>query len=407
MKKIYGVLLLNFCIATAYAQVSGCTDPLSLNFNAVATVNDGSCTYAPVSIVPVSTLSLPSAVKETSGLIKIGSSLYTHNDDNDTNLYKVNDATGAIEQTISIPGVTNVDWEEITQDDDYIYIGDFGNNSNGNRTDLKIIKISRLSLTNGTIEPEIISFTYSNQNSLAPTGSNNTDFDCEAMIVVHDDIYLFTKQWVSGGTTIYKLPKTPGSHVAAMQGSFNVNGLITGATFNEENEILTLIGYSTMVQPFVYIFYDFEGQQFFSGNKRKLQLSLPFHQTESITSSDGLSFFVTNESFVQLPFVNNLQMLHRFDLTAYLGDYINAEVLTFTIPSSKEVVRIYPNPANNILHVDGLQGKTFYITDSNGRTVLSGALHSGKSQVDVSLLANGIYVFRVKDSSTIFKIVKK
>ena len=38
--------------------------------------------------------------------------------------------------------IKNTDWEEISQDKDFIYIGDIGNNS-GNRDDLKIYRAGK------------------------------------------------------------------------------------------------------------------------------------------------------------------------------------------------------------------------------------------------------------------------
>jgi hypothetical protein len=67
--------------------------------------------------------------------------IITHNDSGgQANLYEINASTGAL-RTVAITNATNVDWE-YAQDASYIYIGDIGNNF-GNRTDLKIYKISR------------------------------------------------------------------------------------------------------------------------------------------------------------------------------------------------------------------------------------------------------------------------
>lgn len=126
------------------AQISGCTDPQATNYNPDATQNDGSCVYPPTS-VPLSVVvnALPQAVNETSGLIYWNGGLWTHNDSgNPPELYKLDTLSGQILQTIIISGVQNIDWEDIAQDETHIYIGDFGNNA-GNRTDLKVLKISK------------------------------------------------------------------------------------------------------------------------------------------------------------------------------------------------------------------------------------------------------------------------
>ncbi len=80
-------------------------------------------------------------IAETSGLVFFDNRLITHNDSGGMNaLYEINTGTGNISRTVTIQNATNVDWEDICTDNDYIYIGDFGNN-NGNRTNLKIYKV--------------------------------------------------------------------------------------------------------------------------------------------------------------------------------------------------------------------------------------------------------------------------
>jgi hypothetical protein len=319
--KYYTVIFLLLFITNTFAQISGCTDPLSTNYNPAATINDGSCAYATASVAPAASVALPATVVETSALITWNGNLYTNNDNTETKLHALNPATGAVVQSLTIPGVTNIDWEEISQDDSYIYIGDFGNNNGGNRTNLKIYKVEKASLLAGSPVINIISFSYPEQTSLASTGGNNTDFDCEAFIVSNEKIYLFTKQWVSKKTSVYSLPKTEGTYAATLESTYNVNGLITGVTYLEDKRLVVLTGYSNTVQPFLYLLYDFEGNNFFGGNKRKINVSLAFNQTEGITTTNGLDYYVTNEKLVQ-SFLTIPQKLHRFNLRPYLSQYV-------------------------------------------------------------------------------------
>ncbi|MES2485573.1 MAG: T9SS C-terminal target domain-containing protein, partial [Bacteroidota bacterium] len=309
---------------TAQAQVVyGCTDPLSSSYKANATVNDGSCTYGSASVSAESTVTLPTSIDETSGLIIWNNSLYTINDDTDTNIYRLDPVNGNILQTIALPGTTNQDWEEIAQDAANIYIGDFGNNVSGNRNNLNILKISKASLLNNSPVIEYINFSYANQTSFTPTANNATDFDCEAMVVTNNGIYLFTKQWTSQQTSLYSLPKTPGTHVAQLQGTLNVSGLITGATYLEDKKLVVLSGYSTLVSPFMYLLYDFQGQDFLSGNRRKVTISASFHQIEAIATVDGLGYYLTNEHLQQGGIINVAQKLHYIDMSQYLQTYLD------------------------------------------------------------------------------------
>ena len=84
---------------------------------------------------------LPEKVKETSGLLFLDGKIITHNDSgNDANLYEIDSLSGTILRTISIANATNIDWEDLTENDTHLFVADIGNN-NGNRQDLKIYTI--------------------------------------------------------------------------------------------------------------------------------------------------------------------------------------------------------------------------------------------------------------------------
>src|SRR6188768_3637663 len=125
------ICCLNFCLVfNADAQISGCTDPQSNNYNPAATINDGSCTYNATSLTLTTKTSLSAPLlNETSGLTFINGKLWTFNDSGNANdIYRVDTSTSTVYQTVDISNATNVDWEDMTSNNDYLYIGDFGNN---------------------------------------------------------------------------------------------------------------------------------------------------------------------------------------------------------------------------------------------------------------------------------------
>lgn len=313
LKYLFLVCLSSLSVIQLNAQLTGCTDPLALNYDAAAQSNDGSCLYPTSSVNFTSSLDLPASLQESSGLIYYNNAIWSHNDNSDLNLYQLNPNDASQIATQTILNCNNTDWEEITQDANYIYIGDFGNNSSGNRTDLHILRIAKNSLFTSTLSVDTIWFTYSNQTDFSASSGNNTNFDCEAFIVSSDSIYLFTKQWLNQQSTIYTLPKIPGTYSAQLKATIPVNGLITGANFQEDKRLITLIGYSSLLQPFLYLLYDFQGTNFESGNKRKVGLNLPFHQTEGISSENGIDYYVSNEYFSNA-FATTPQKLHTLNL---------------------------------------------------------------------------------------------
>lgn len=385
------------------AQVYGCTDSQATNFNPSATNNDGSCVYNATSVTPTSSNNLAANLNESSGLTFWNSQFWTHNDNLDANIYSLNPIDGTIMQSYPL-GVTNIDWEEISQDNDYVYIGDFGNNGNGNRTDLKILKISKSSILANSPVIETINFSYSNQSDFTPTGGNNTNFDCEAFIVASDKIYLFTKQWISNQTSLYSLDKTPGTHSAILQGTLNVQGLITGATYRESDRIIALCGYDSTLQPFSYLLYDFIAPNFFDGNKRKIGINLPFHQVEGIANNGSNIFYITNENFINPPFINSPQKLHSLDFDPFLNTYLSIDEYEVNYK-----FLIYPNPTSISITVEipnSLIGEDYLILDTQGRTILSGTLQLDKSTIDVEKLPTGLYFIQITQMNNPLKFIK-
>lgn len=309
----YLLLILLYSPAACTTAQPGCTDPLALNYNPAATVDDHSCEYQTPTAQAEWTLELGEQIDETSGLIHWDGLLLTHNDDTDTRLYQLNPATAEIVGNYNLPGVVNQDWEEIDQDDDFIYVGDLGNNR-GDRENLHILRVGKASLKSGNPSIDTIWFTYSDQVDLKSLGLNQTEFDCEAFIVTSDSIYLFTKQWLSGNTTQYVLPKHPGSHVALKREVSNIQGQVTGASYLEEEGLLVLCGSAGLVQPFIYLFSDYKDDDFFSGTGKRVNLALPLHQVEAVLTLDGIHYYISNEK-TQHSYVNIPQKLHYFDLS--------------------------------------------------------------------------------------------
>ena len=404
MKKIL-LLLILFAANYAIKAQTGCTDPNASNYNINAIVNNGSCVYNDVIATVNSSIILNQNVLETSGLIDWNNFLYTHNDNTDTTIYKLNKISGAIVQSLPLNTVQNIDWEEISQDESYIYIGDFGNNATGNRTNLKIYKV-RKSTIETVPEIETINFNYSNQTDFTTQTANQTDFDCEAFLVTTNEILLFTKQWVSGNTTIYSLPKTSGTQTANYLTTINVAGLITGATLKEDSRLISLCGYDTVLQPFIYLIYDYIGTNFTIANKRKIAVPLPYHQIEAIATNNGLDYNLTNESLVQPPIFNIPQKLHQLSLAPYLSNYLNSLSLN-SIQLTNENAILYPNPSENEINFSkfDLTNNEYQITDFNGKIIRTGKIYNNK--ISTADLEKGIYLLKILNSKQAYKIIKK
>ncbi|MFT5214871.1 MAG: hypothetical protein ACI9WV_002606, partial [Patiriisocius sp.] len=244
---------------------------------------------------------LPEKVKETSGLLFLDGKIITHNDSGDAaNLYEIDSLSGTILRTISISNATNVDWEDVTENDTHIFIADIGNN-NGNRQNLKIYCILKSDFKNNTtVSAEIISFSYEDQTDFS-SQANSSNFDAEGIVIYQNKILIFTKNWADLKTNVYKIPLTTGSHVALKVSSANIAGLITGAVYTNDRFFLT--GYETSLTPFlIYISYNrMPGENiFFSGfNKISLKDEMGSgSQIEAITNiATTGKYYISRENF--------------------------------------------------------------------------------------------------------------
>jgi hypothetical protein len=206
------LLTLLLCQPLLKAQSVGCNDHKASNFSRAALFNDGSCVYRDTVLKPISTVELPNALNETSGLVLWNHQLWSHNDSgNDNQIFTLDTLTGKILHSYPLKATVNHDWEEISQDQEFLYVGDFGNNANGCRTDLNILRISKKSLLANDPKVDSVQFSYSDQLSFTPVAGNKSDFDCEAFIVTKDSIYLFTKQWTRGKPAFTHFQKLRGN----------------------------------------------------------------------------------------------------------------------------------------------------------------------------------------------------
>lgn len=317
------VLLFN---KTLVAQ-SGCTDPQATNFTTGATLNDGSCIYPSTSYSVATKTPLSTDINETSGLVMTNGMLWTHNDsDNAPKIYQIDTLTNTIIRTVTIGGALVVDWEDIAFDGTNFYIGDFGNNANGNRTDLKVYKFPWSAIPNGTdvtvpeTAVEIIRFSYEDQQDFTPQGSNHTRYDCEAMIFWNGQLHLFTKDWLDNNTVHYTLPATPGTYPAVKQETFFANGLITGADVTAAG-VIALSGYRlSSGENFLWLLFDYQDITFFGGNKRPIELGsvLLTGQVEGICFRNNGYGYLSNEKVLSIVPAR----LYAFSIGQWLPDIL-------------------------------------------------------------------------------------
>ena len=239
---------------------------------------------------------LPKILRESSGLSFTNGNLWTFGDSGNPNeIFKIDSSTGTILQTVEIENFPNVDWEDITADSSYIYIGDFGNN-HGNRRDLKIIRIKKTDLNvPGTllkVQGEAIHISYADQTKFARVKS--TDYDCEALISIGQFLYLFTKDGIDLKTRCYRISNLPGTYKVSPISTFDTKGKITAAAFNPVTKEIALLGYmNKKVGSFIWFLNGYQNDDFFGGRNTRTTIgSAKDWQTE------GLDYISANRLFM-------------------------------------------------------------------------------------------------------------
>jgi len=247
----------------------------------------------------VEVVSLQDTIKETSGLLYINQKVITHNDSGgDAVLYEIDSLTGSVNRSVVVSNVSNVDWEDLANDDTFIYIADIGNNT-GSRTDLSIYRVlisDFFNTPNDTIVADTIQFSYSDQIDFTPS-SFSTNYDAEALLSIDDSLYIFTKNWGDNWTNIYSVSKIPGVYQITKIDSVNTQGLITGGTYNVYSNSIVLTGY-TFLGAFYVELSNFSNTNFSSGQTVKKTLTLPVgasFQIEGVTTINQSQYYFTAE----------------------------------------------------------------------------------------------------------------
>ena len=335
---------------------------------------------------------LPDEVRETSGLIFLNDRIITHNDDGDPVLYELDPDNGAVIRKLFINGASNVDWEDLCIDQQYMYIGDVGN-SHGTRTDLRIYRVSLNDYflsTNDTVSADTISITYKDQSNF--NDDSQTNFDAAAIISLEDSLYVFTKNWGDFHTNVYSVPKTPGNYQVNRVARINSLGLIAGAVQNPLSKEIMMIGYNG-AGPFIFRLYEFEDGNFAEGKMDRIEFSLSgSFQIEGIEAINETDYYITSETNV----------LGEATLYRVITDFV-VGINDFSQPE----LQLYPNPVSRFLEISGLQHPgetTISLVDIMGKQIFRkstfGNVINGTLELDLSGVPDGHYLMQLTTPSS-------
>lgn len=241
---------------------------------------------------------LPIDLIEVSGIAidKKNDVIWMVNDSgNKARVYGV-DTMGTIKKVLKIDA-KNRDWEDLTMDlEGNLYIGNFGNNDNDSKAlSIYIIKAEDLASDKEKLKPEIISFSYPEQEKFPPK-KNRRHFDCESFFYFQDSLYLFTKSRVAKApekTNLYKLPAQKGTYQAQYVSTFETceenECWVTSADISADGKQLALLTENS-----VFVFSNLNQQNFFSSPVSRYTFDYD-SQKESVAFKNDSILYVADE----------------------------------------------------------------------------------------------------------------
>lgn len=377
----------------AYAQ-KGCTDPQATNYNPQASINDGSCYYKTTSATAEKLCKhISDSLSESSGLMLYNNWFWSHNDsDNPPEIMAFDSIGGHLLHTTFIANAKNTDWEDITQDAQHIYMGNFGNNG-GSRRDLNIVKIKKADLKldqkRDTVMAEFIHFKMADQTDFTDNFIA-TDYDMEAFFYAGDSLHLFSKNWVDKMTRHYICPTDSGTYSLMPVETINVGGQISGATISADGKV-ALIGYTKPYYPcFVWLMWDYQNLRLNTGNRRKIELGNTLFpgQIEGVAYRNQ-TLYMSNENKVatqQLLKLQTSKWMDRTNANAVEDTFVQRTSISFKAGSL------------TVNSVDIQNGMLLLVFDLNGKRVFNAEFKTieteQKESFDLSSLPKGIYIIK-------------
>ncbi len=239
----------------------------------------------------------PSEVSETSGLAYFDHYFWTINDSGGkASVYAFDESTQNLVKRVDLKKARNVDWEALAQDDNYLYVADCGDNKGG-RAQLQIYKVAQADLAAAKDKKNVatsrLDFEYADR---ATDHSAVNNFDCEAITVVDDHIWLFSKNRGDLHTRFYQLDTQTKKQRISPLLTLPVAGLITDADYFAPTQQLVLLGYqkaSLFGGSFIWVIDVVEGQPDWS--TAVYHAINPYGQWEAILWKDAHTLIVTSE----------------------------------------------------------------------------------------------------------------
>lgn len=224
-------------------------------------------------------ITLNARLSEISGMAYSDGLIYAINDSGKgSTIFTLNSSDGKLLSRYRIEQLKNYDWEELSLFNNYLYIGDFGNNR-GDRKNQAVHKIHIDELSALWPDIQTTGISYASQVDYSRKTFRHS-WDCEAMVVNENGIYCFSKDWKEKKTKLYMAEPGKNNNLQAID-SFDVSMLVSGAFYDKERELLILCGYLDH-ETYIWIFNNASSISF-TGDAQKYKIpELKNTQVESV-----------------------------------------------------------------------------------------------------------------------------
>lgn len=326
---------------------------------------------------------LPPIVQETSGLLFYQGLVWTHNDSgNKPVLYGFNPGNAKVKSRLKLKGVRNNDWEDIALTPYGVVVGDFGDNR-GVRNTRELLRFEfpkKYKYCNAVV-PTRTRFSITGDMFQDPSG-NMHNRDIEAMTWAGNRLLLFTKNRKDHLTYILALDSFPADTVLSPIGVLQAGGLVTGADYHEESDMLVLVGYARF-RSFVYILPDFlkSGMESDRGKRIILQ-GLDGSQVEGITWIGPDSVLISTEKTGVFGPVTYLLRVNHLAANPHL----DSELLLKTTVFARQAIWSDNTKVDVLVHAREGVNARIEIISTHGEILASQnvTLHAGDSLLSVN-----------------------
>ncbi len=183
-------------------------------------------------------------------------------------------------------------------------------------------------------------------------------------------------------------------------------GFFTGTSFVIKNDDLIFNGGIVKLEYYIDGKNGKPAGTGFFGNGYNVNIPFSPVKVDSVTVSDSdvLDSSLTGAHTITVQAKNSF------------GTWSKDSTVAFTIKSNAgienqnhaEVISMYPNPVKDYLYLDGTM-KSIYLTDLNGKILISNTSYSAKQKIDMSSLNSGVYILRIftGDAVECKKVIKE